>query len=201
MRLLLIRHGESEGNANGVAQGHADLPLTERGRRQAEATAAALSGGSIARVVSSPLSRAHATASTIAAALGVGVEVDDDLIEHDVGAVSGLTWPEIRERFPDLAAAWSVGSRVPAPGEEPRDRFIARVSPFLERVRMTDGTTVAVAHGGVINAACYVVLQMDHRQRGAFAAGNCAITEFTTDRAGRLVLARHNDACHLDGVR
>ena len=55
------------------------------------------------------------------------------------------------------------------------------------------------ADSGVINAACHAILGKDYGRRGGFHVENCSITEVTRDRGGRLVLARHNDVCHLAG--
>ncbi len=200
MHLYLVRHGQSEGNARGVLQGRLDFGLSELGRRQAEATAARLLSERVDRVVSSPLLRAAQTAEAISAALGLPVEPEPALQEYDVGDVSGLTGPEIRERFPEVRAAYARGERPRFPGEEGRDVFNARVTSFLARHRDGDETIVAIAHGGVVSELCYLVLGVDGGRRGLFEVANCSITEVRRDRAGRLVLQRHNDVCHLDGL-
>ncbi|MBU6423779.1 MAG: phosphoglycerate mutase family protein, partial [Chloroflexi bacterium] len=83
--LYFVRHGESEANAARRYAGQADSPLTERGRQQAEAVAAALRGVRLDRVVSSDLSRARDTAAAIAREHGLAVEVFPELREVDVG--------------------------------------------------------------------------------------------------------------------
>jgi len=84
--LILVRHGESTGNAQGQLVGHLDVPLTERGLAQARTVARVL--GQVDRVVSSPLARARATASAIGAR--VPVEVDERWVEMDYGDLDGL---------------------------------------------------------------------------------------------------------------
>ena len=200
MKLLLVRHGESEGNAAGFVQGHLDFGLTALGRAQAEATAERLRALKVDRLVSSPLKRAFETASVIAAAVGLAIESEPGLMEYDMGAASGLTGPQIREKFPHVVDAWRKGLRPQFPGEEGRDEFHARVNAVLQRFAGTGQSIVAVAHGGVISGICYEVLGMDRSRRGAFEAWNCSITEVTADRSGRLVLLRQNDTCHLDGL-
>jgi len=206
MRLLLVRHGESEGNANRVFQGRTDYGLTPLGRLQAERTAEALRGAGVTALVTSPLRRAAETAAIIGTGLGLEARVDEALLEYDVGALSGLSIGEVRERFPALVEAWRVsGTRPPLPGEEGRELFYSRVSSFIHGIEWrSEGTTVAVAHGGVINAACHVVLGVEFADffttLRTFAAANCALTEIRCDPAGRLVLARHNDDCHLEGL-
>lgn len=200
LRLLLIRHGESLGNAAGVLQGRLDYALSERGLRQAELTAARLAGFGADRVLSSPLLRASATAAFIADALTVDLQLEPDLAEYDIGEGSGLTAAELRERFPEIQAARARGQRFLFPGEEGRENFHQRLRGALARMQELEGTTVAVAHGGVISAMCHMVVGLDLHRPGAFHVGNCSVTEIHRDRAGRLVLARHNDMCHLDGL-
>jgi broad specificity phosphatase PhoE len=200
LRLILIRHGESEGNAAGVLQGRMDFPLSEHGRLQAERTAIRLAQSGVTRVISSPLVRAATTAELIAAGVGVSVELDERLAEYDIGEASGLTGAELRERFPQLLQARGAGVRLEFPGEEGRDAFHARLYSALDSFKQLSGTTVAVAHGGVISALCHIVVGLDLNRPGAFQVANCSLTELVTDRFERLVLARHNDACHLEGA-
>ena len=200
MKLILIRHGESEGNAGGFVQGRLDFGLTSLGRAQAHATAERLRGLKVDRLVSSPLKRAFETASVFAGVVGLEIEPEPGLMEYDMGAASGLTGPQIREKFPEIMAAWGKGIRPTFPGEEGRDEFHARVAEVLRRYAGTRQTIAAVAHGGVISAVCYQVLGMDRARRGSFETANCSITEVALDRAGHMVLTRQNDTCHLDGI-
>jgi len=200
MHLILIRHGESEGNAAGVLQGRLDYGLSALGARQAFLTAEKLAEMSLERLVSSPLTRASATAAYIAQRLNLELSLDENIAEYDLGEASGLTGPELRERFPEVLAMRGKGQRFVFPGEEGRDVFHARLRSFLESVQEKPGVTAAVAHGGVISAICHMVVGLDLQRPGSFQVGNCSITEVVKDRAGRLVLQRHNDVCHLEGV-
>jgi broad specificity phosphatase PhoE len=90
--LLLVRHGETDWNAERRWQGHADVPLNERGREQARALAERLaSNGRVDAIYTSDLSRARDTAEVVGAHLGVPVAVDRDLREIDVGSREGMT--------------------------------------------------------------------------------------------------------------
>jgi broad specificity phosphatase PhoE len=200
LRLILVRHGESEGNALGVLQGKLEYGLSGLGQRQAELTAAALASSGAERVVSSPLRRASMTAALIAEPLKLELQLDPALAEYDIGDASGLTPAELRERFPELLVSRTAGQRFQFPGEEGRQVFHARLHDALEHLRTLEGTTIAVAHGGVISAMCHMVVGLDLHRPGIFQVGNCSITEIMRDRAGRLVLARHNDMCHLQGI-
>lgn len=148
-RLLLTRHAQSEWNAAGRWQGQADPPLSDLGRDQAFRAAASV--GAVDGIVASVLERARHTADIIAEAVGVGPVVSTSLlIERDAGEWSGLTRPEIDERWPGYLA----GDRRP-PGYEPDDQFLARVLAGLHALaeHFGAGTDVlVVAHAGVIYA-------------------------------------------------
>lgn len=197
LRIIVVRHGQSEGNANGVIQGRLDFGLSDLGWRQAEATAARLARERVDRVIASPLRRAWDTATVIAGALGLVAEARDELLEYDIGAISGLTGRQVRERFPGIVAAYQRGERPRFPGEEGREEFLLRVSALLRDHRDADETVVAVAHGGVVGALCYAALGLDYGRPGMFRVANCSVTEFARDRSGRVVLQRVNDTCHL----
>ncbi|MFE7119753.1 bifunctional RNase H/acid phosphatase [Streptomyces sp. NPDC057654] len=138
---VLLRHGETAltPQKRFSGSGGDDPELSAAGRRQAEATAAALAArGTVEAVVSSPLRRCRQTAETVAARLGLDVRIDDGLRETDFGAWEGLTFAEVRERHPDDLDAW-LGSAKAAPtggGESfaavtrrvalSRDKLIAR---------------------------------------------------------------------------
>jgi broad specificity phosphatase PhoE len=118
-------------------------------------------------------------------------------MEYDVGAISGMTPEEIRQKHPEVIAARQRGERPAFPGEEGRAAFHVRVRGVIDRVRATDQAVVVVAHGGVIGAVCQIALGIDSGRRGLFEIANCSITQITEDRLGNLVILHHNDVCHL----
>jgi probable phosphoglycerate mutase len=147
-RILVVRHGESEWNAVGRWQGHADPPLSDRGEQQARAAADRL--GAVGAIVASDLQRAATTAVLISQGLGVGpVIVDPRLRERDVGEWTGLTRQEIDEQFPGFLAN---GARPP--GFETPESLFDRVYPCLiDLARAHPGDSVlAVSHAGVLYA-------------------------------------------------
>jgi probable phosphoglycerate mutase len=147
-RILVIRHGESEWNAVGRWQGHADPPLSDRGEQQARAAADRL--GAVGAIVASDLRRAATTAVLISQGLGVGpVIVDERLRERDVGEWTGLTRQEIDEQFPGYLAN---GSRPP--GFETAESLFERVYPCLFDLAAAHpgDSLLAVSHAGVIYA-------------------------------------------------
>src|SRR3990172_13222712 len=98
MRLILVRHGETDANKGSLALGRDDVELNETGRWQAQRVADALQRQPIAAVYSSPLRRTLDTARAIAERHQLAVQVDDGLIEMDIGEMEGLTYQQVRER-------------------------------------------------------------------------------------------------------
>jgi len=155
-RLLLLRHAESEWNAQGRWQGWADPPLTAHGVRQAEEAAAKLRAEGLTAVVASDLQRARRTAAVAAQALGIEdpVHIEPGLREYDVGVWSGLSRPEIQSRWPGELDDWRHGRSHSTPGGEAYEGFVARILGALRRTAQTfaDHRTLVVTHGGVIGA-------------------------------------------------
>lgn len=123
VRVLLLRHGQTEMSAAGVFSGRSDPDLTDLGVEQARRAASFLAarqdaGQGIDRIISSPLARTRQTAAAAADRLGLEVEVDDNLIETDFGEWEGLTFDEVHRRWPDEHAAWVGDTTVPTVGGE-----------------------------------------------------------------------------------
>src|SRR4030088_1665762 len=133
--LLLVRHGETDWNAEGKLQGHTDRPLNDYGRRQAQALAERRAGDSIDAVYASDLSRARETAEILGEKLGLPVLVDPDLREKNWGNWEGLTSDErLHIEFEGETS------------EAHRDRTLNAVQRIVER--HPDGRVVVVTHGG-----------------------------------------------------
>jgi len=148
-RLLLLRHGQTELSRQRRYSGRGNPDLTDAGRRQASDAAQYLSGkGGIAAVVSSPLSRAYDTARAAADALGLDVQVDDDLIETDFGEWEGLTFLEAAERHPDVHGRWLRDTSLQPPGGESFDEVSHRVQRVRDRLIAEHGesTVLVVSH-------------------------------------------------------
>ena len=204
MRLLLVRHGETAHNAEQLALGQADVPLTGRGRRQARALAEGLAGGAgagaIAAVYASPLQRAIATATPLAEALSLAVQTEAGLIEMDIGEMEGQPFAQVRERYPDFLRDWFSDrlADLPMPGGETLRQVQERAWPALEamRDRHAEETVVAVSHNFVIlSVLCRVLgLPLAHFRRLRHDLAAVSILELTPERQLVVVL---NDRCHL----
>ncbi len=177
--LLLVRHGETAWNREGRFQGHADPPLSPVGRRQAAELADELEACPPTAVYASDLRRAVQTAEIVAARFGLPLDTDPGLREVDVGEWSGLTWPEIRARFPDgvdrhdaRGYGWELGESY----EQMADRALASLRRIAGR---HDGERVlVVVHGGTMRAlAAYIegVPIVEHRRRHSSPVSNCEL--------------------------
>ena len=153
---MLLRHGESEGNAQGRMQGRRDYPLSALGREQAARAGAFIAGSGLppAAVYVSPLKRAFETAS-IVAECGVRPDpvIDEDLPEIGAGAIEGLNEAEIREAHPPFMhrALRETGDFAEYGGES-YDDVQARVSRVVTRLfarhRAAEERVLLVGHGG-----------------------------------------------------
>lgn len=149
-RLVLVRHGQAEGNSEHRFIGQTDVALTELGRRQAEAVGLRLRTADVTRVISSDLVRASDTAAAIAAVAGLEVETEQSIREIHNGEWAGLTPDEIARGWPDLWTRYRGGEDVPRPGGERWADVRARTLGVLERLIALDGISVVVSHGGPI---------------------------------------------------
>ena len=198
-RLLLARHGQSVSNAVRRFQGVQDVPLSELGRRQAEALAAALKRRRIAAIYSSPLQRARLTAEIAAAAIGAPVQCVEDLRELSLGEWEGCTVEEVRARPGDPYACW-VRDPVAGmpPGGEPLAGVQARVLRAvaeIERAHPNGDDVLVVCHGGVISAYLAHCLALPLSSLWRLTLSNCSLSEVAPPRVLTM-----NDTAHLNGV-
>jgi len=158
--LLLIRHAESEWNALGLWQGHADPPLSRRGREQAaalaERVARELAECRVDILVCSDLQRAHETARAVGAVLGLEPRPDARYRELDVGCWSGLCRAEIEQRDADLLARFEAAHDLdvrPGGGESRREIRIRARDSVEDLLARHEGARVAlVSHLGFLRA-------------------------------------------------
>ncbi len=147
MTILLVRHGETDGNAARIMQ-RPDVPLNERGMRQAEQLAQRLSAHGFVRILCSDLSRARMTAAPLAARSGIAIEESPLLQERDFGDLRGVPYAALTEN------PFAPGF-VPPNGED-WPTFHARVADafafIVSRRRSANGTLVVVTHGLVCRA-------------------------------------------------
>jgi len=142
-QVVLVRHGETEWTLSGQHTGRTDIPLTERGRKQARLLEPLLSTADFALVLSSPLQRARETCEL--AGLGSRMEIEPDLMEWDYGEYEGITSKQIKRTAPN----WMVFTDG-CPGGETPAQVGARVDRLIHRIRPVAGRVALFAHGHLL---------------------------------------------------
>lgn len=194
--LLLVRHAQSEWNATGRWQGWADPPLSAEGEDQArQAGLRLVAAEPFDLLVSSDLLRARRTVELLAGTLELSTPrwIVNGLREYDVGEWSGLTRPQIEDRWPGRIARFAHHESEPPPGGESRQHFNARVVETARQIAAraaADGTDrmLIVAHGGVVRALATAVglpdLPVGHL--GGYWGRHTEAGLFPTDRVSLL---------------
>ena len=150
LRLLLVRHGQTEWNALRRYQGHSDPPLNETGLTQARQLAARLQPLHIDLLFNSDLLRAVQTARILATGRDLPLQADPRLRELGFGLLEGHTFDEGLALWPEMIQKWVDDNNQPPQGGERMDALTHRVLQFYDEMLPTcDGKTVLlVAHGG-----------------------------------------------------
>jgi broad specificity phosphatase PhoE len=141
--VVLVRHGETEWSRAGKHTGRTDIPLTERGRQEAQALAVELQGRRFALVLTSPLARAAETCRL--AGLGDVAEPQEELMEWDYGAYEGRETIDIRKERP----GWTLW-RDGVPEGETIAQVQARVDRVIADLRSVAGDAAVFAHGHLL---------------------------------------------------
>lgn len=198
MKILLVRHGETEWNGVNRLQGHLDSPVTARGHRQIAALIRALDGEKIERVVSSPAGRAVAAAMPIAAHFACPIRFDARLIERGFGPLEGTVYSQLNDEQRRLFdAIYSGDPHVTPPHGESLAAAVARTTAaLLEAGEAGDRCVCVVSHGQVMQA---VISTLDGHgaenfPRYAHLNGSYSVLERAE---GRLSLVKWGIATHL----
>lgn len=193
-QLILVRHGETPPNREGVLLGRADPGLTDQGRRQAQALADALTPLAPARVVTSPLRRCRETAVVIAEAAPCSVAEDDRLIEVDYGEWEGQPLPEVPA---EASRRWRDDAAFRPPGGESLEDVAERVHAWCEEIReRAEGTVVAVSHVSPIKAVVAWALGVDAGVSWRMFLGVASLTRVALGPDGPVLLS-FNERGHL----
>lgn len=201
MILHCIRHGESVYNAEGRIQGQSDVPLSELGRKQSEAVAAALVGLPIEALYSSPLRRAMETARLIADAVGLEIQTDPRLKEIDAGIFQDKLRSELEQLYPQALARWLSGDPdFVIPGGESRRMLARRGCQALEAIRQAGHDEAAVVgHGRALVVTLQALVDFPPGRKPA-ALHNGSITSLQFNRHGEAHVLSLNEVGHLRGV-
>ena len=200
--LVLVRHGESTGNAAGRFQGQTDPGLSDRGREQASRLAVHIAERfeDVTAAWASDLVRVRETSEPTLARLGVEPVVDERLREIDVGAWSGRSYQEVQADDPAALGDWVSFVDVDRPGMERMTDFRVRVRDMLVELhrKATEGTTLVFTHGMWIRTAVAFVLGAETGRHLA-PATNTSLTLLATDPRDEtlLRLLSYNESSHL----
>lgn len=198
MELILVRHGETEHNLAGIAQGWGDSELSERGRRQVEQLAARLKAMQPDAIYSSPLMRAMTTAQTIARAIGAEVKTLDGFREMNYGRWEGQRFLEVRKNDEENYRRWISDESFACPDGESHWQVLERVKNALDSIDAAKGAVV-VTHGTAIRIAATALMELPLSASRHFAQDNAAINIFVR-RSTHWVLKLWNDTTHCESA-
>lgn len=180
MKLLFVRHGESEADILGVHEGRADFSLTEKGHEQARRLSAWLKvNEDFNTVLASPLKRARQTAEHIAQATGAILTFDEQLMEWDNGLLAGMSRDEASLKYP-LPEGGRKGHHKHA-NTESMIEFRARAEDFISRLKEAypnEARICIVSHGGMINMLYQALLGLPMGSGMTIACGDTSVHRF-----------------------
>ena len=189
--ITLARHGETAWTITGQHTGRSDIPLTERGERNARALAERLKGRTFAHVLTSPLSRARRTCEL--AGLANEAVVDHDLIEWDYGAYDGKTSHEIHRDRPD----WSLFVHG-CPGGESAEQVGLRADRVIGRIRAAGGNVLVFSHSHLLRILTARWLGLGASDARLFLLGTASISVLGYEHSLAEPAIRHwNDERHV----
>ena len=200
MKLVLVRHGETEWNKLGKFQGHFDIGMNSRGKSQAKETARAVIEWKHTAVYTSPLSRTTEMAEEISQLGGKPVVPVPGLKELNLGDMEGVTGEEMRSGWPEVYAAWRDN---PAPVCMPNGESITQLQDRawnalleLEKAHGQDEALIIVSHNFTIRALIGKVLGMPLANFHSMSLSLSSICIVDCDQRGRRLMT-YNSTCHL----
>jgi broad specificity phosphatase PhoE len=189
-KVYLARHGETAWSLSRQATGRTDIPLTDRGERDAQALGTQLNGMSFAQVLTSPLQRARRTAEL--AGFGECAQPEPDLMEWDYGAYEGRRTAEIQAERP----GWRLFEDG-CPGGETLQAVSVRADRVIARIRALGGDVLAFAHRDILRilAARWLGLQAVEARKFYLTTASLSILGYHHD-LDEPVIRLWNDARH-----
>ncbi len=200
MKLLVIRHSESEADLLDVHEGRADFALTKRGHKQAEAMANYVADNyNISKIYASTLTRAKQTAQHLSDKIGVSIVFDENLMEFNNGLLAGLPRAIVREKYPEVP---DLPIDKAVYGQESQLEFRQRAENALSRIMNeaeNDETVAVVSHGGMINQLYRSFFNMPVDCMYFFNTADTGIHIWSlTDRERRVIKANFDE--HTKGI-
>jgi broad specificity phosphatase PhoE len=190
--VYLARHGETAWSVSGQHTGSTDLPLTERGERNARRLGERLSGLTFARVLTSPLQRAARTCEL--AGFGPAAEIDRDLLEWNYGRYEGRTSADILAERP----GWRL-FRDGCPGGETPSLIGARADRVVSRVRAVQGNALLFSSGHFLRVLAARWLGLEPGAGGYFLLSTASLSELGYEHnRSQPVMCLWNDTWHVE---
>lgn len=190
MRILIIRHGQSEGDITNRIEGRADVSLTELGFKQAGLMADWVAEKyKIDKIFASPLKRVSQVAEILSKRINKDITYDDDLMEWNTGLISGLTKEEAREKYPSPQVKYPHTAIYE---QESNIQLRMRAETFLSKLlneNPPDSTIAVVSHGLLIWNLGYSFLRLPVTSNYVrFPIGDTGIHEWQIDGEKRSVI-------------
>lgn len=204
MNILLVRHGETAWNRDGRYQGRTDIPLSPEGEMQVRLLGERLRGIEIAVAISSPLSRARATAEAILTGRQLEIELDDGLLEISHGQWEGKLASDVALSHAEMFGVWrsEPGRNSPAgPNAETLGDVEARAWAVLERAWLRlegEQTLLLTAHDAVNRVILCRVLGLPLERVWRFRQAPAALNILSGPSLDNLQIVRLNDSDHSD---
>jgi broad specificity phosphatase PhoE len=201
-RLFLLRHGETQANLEQRYQGQGDSHLSELGIDESESLSRFLAKEDLAAIYSSTLSRSYETAKIVAKPHGLEVTKIEGLMERYYGIWEGLTFEEIKKRFPDLYGSWLMDpGKTLIPNAETLEalqkRGVAAIEALIDK---HNGKTICVAgHGGLNRAILFHYMHIDLNNFWRIRQDNCCVNIIEFGRIPTVTL--FNSTAFLGGKR
>lgn len=203
MYIYITRHGETYWNSEGRTQGNVDIPLNDKGIKQACSLAERLKCEGLAYIYSSDLDRAYRTAAIIGDMTGITAEKRSELREVSLGVWEGMTIKEINQRFPGQADLWHNDfSFSPQGGEsinQLRDRVVSFVDYLFSCGYGNSDRILIVTHALTARVLTVELLGIPLEHMWSFRLDNTGISIVHTD-SGKRTIVCINDTCHARNV-
>lgn len=203
VKVILIRHGETDWNTKQIFRGRKDIPLNEVGLAQAKAVGISLKDIQIDAVYSSPLGRAHETAKIMAESRSLEIELEEGFIDIDFGKWQGTPHEEVQEKYKNLYERWLTKPQmVTFPEGESLEDVSTRSMKALEKIiKNHPGETLVIVSHRVLNKVLLCgVLGLELSHFWYIKQDTCAINSFEY-KDGKFYLTLLNDTCHLAKVK
>jgi len=197
-RLYLLRHGETQWNREEVFRGTKDIPLNERGLKQAQMAGKYFKDKGIQGIFSSPLKRALETAQAVGRETGKHIEIVNEFTDINFGIWEGLTVEEVKRVYRDDFELWRRSpEKLSLQGAETIHMVRQRISKGLERIKQLEYETIlVVTHRVICKVIVLYLLNIGNEHFWDMKFDPTSITLIERDK-DRFILTFSNDTCHL----